>query len=150
MHWLRQQRQQSYVQFLHEVDLCMKALEALSVALVGLSDRLDEGEVDADTYDFDPLQFPREVLERMDELGKSRDGLLMLGPAKADEHAQTLFSAIITYWGAHGDMVSALRSGPQPAEHPAWAALASTEDAALGRRREFIAAARSVLTDPPS
>ena len=149
MQWLRQQRQQCYVQFLQAVDACMKALEAHSVAIVGLSDRLEAGDLDAATYDFDPLLFPAAVLSRIDELSKSRDGLLMLGPHEVDDQAEATFSAIVAYWAAHGDAVVAMMSGQQADGHPAWNALATTEDAAIAERKEFIAASRSVLTEPP-
>ncbi|GLW13637.1 hypothetical protein Stsp01_03800 [Streptomyces sp. NBRC 13847] len=145
-HWLRQQRQEHYVQFLQAVDLCVKALEAYSGAVVSVSDRLDTGEIDASTYNFTPLFLPRDVLLHHEELGKSRDGLLMIGPETVDERAQAVFIAILNYWSAHCDVLSALQSGPQSDDHPAWSALADADDALVAKRGEFIAAARSVLT----
>ncbi|MFI9358134.1 hypothetical protein [Streptomyces lydicus] len=144
-HWLRQQRQEQYVQFLQAVDHCLKAVQAHSGAVVKLSDQLDAGEVDAAVHDFD---LPRDVLLSQGDLGKSRDGLLMLGPETVDERAQAVFLGVLDYWSAHGDVLTALRSGSQPDDHPAWSALAHAEDAVVQQREEFIAAARSVLTEP--
>ncbi|NEC77148.1 hypothetical protein [Streptomyces rochei] len=149
LQWLRQQRQERYVGFLQAVDLCLKALEAHSGALVSLSDQLDAGEVDAATYDFAPLFMPRDVWLRVEELQKSRDGLLMLGPEDVDERALALFTALINFVSAHGDLVSALMHGPQPDDHPAWSVLADADDATMERRKDFIAAARANLTKPP-
>jgi hypothetical protein len=138
-----------FVGFLQAVDLCVKALEAHSSALVSLSDQLDAGAVEAATYDFAPLYLPRDVLLRVEELERSRDSLLMLGPKEVDVRAEALFTAVVAYWSAHGDALTALRSGPQPEEHPAWSALADADDATVAQRREFIAAARANLTTPP-
>ncbi|MGW2331594.1 hypothetical protein ACWC5C_38405 [Streptomyces sp. NPDC001700] len=147
--WLRQQRQLLYVEFLHSVDLCLKVLERYSGEIVGVSDQLDAGRVDADTYDFAPLYLPGDVLQRIDEMSKSRDGLLMLGPDEVDERAQALFTAVLDYQSAHSNVLNALRTGPQPDEHPAWSALADADDTAVARRSDFIAAARAALTTPP-
>ncbi|MFJ6082737.1 hypothetical protein ACIQI8_15165 [Streptomyces sp. NPDC092369] len=149
LQWLRQQRQERYVGFLQAVDLCLKALEAHSGDLVSLSDRLESGDVDAATYDFARLYIPRDVLLRVDDLGKSRDSLLMLGPEEVDERAEALFTSVLDYWSAHGEALRSLQSGPPPDGDPAWSALADADDATVARRREFIAAARENLTTPP-
>ncbi|MFD5481253.1 hypothetical protein [Streptomyces hawaiiensis] len=151
LQWLRQQRQERYVGFLQTVDLCLKALEIHSGDLVSLSDQLDSGDVDAAAYDFAPLYIPRDVLRSIEELAKSRDSLLMLGPDEVDDRAQALFTAVLNYWSAHGDALHTLQLGPLPLpdDEPAWTALADADDETVARRREFIAAARENLTTPP-
>jgi hypothetical protein len=65
LHWLRQQRQEYYVRFLQALQLCVKALDAHTKAVVAAGRALRAGELSADSEEYERYYSPSEVAEKL-------------------------------------------------------------------------------------
>lgn len=87
-------------------------------------------------------------MRQLDELFEAREGIRMLGPKEVDDKADAVAVALTMYWIAHNAVLNAYVRG-EPDDDAAWTQMADATDRATESRNEFVAAARSVMTDNP-